>query len=673
MAGQNFTELKQEEVFAYIDKDLKKDRGFKVLQFAQKTKKNFFLVMIIDLVALSIAIGGFYIVYNIFKAGEYKLVGTEGSIKGLEDVLYKELQKKANLDLEKKQKELDEAKTKYNMLSSQLDSLKQDQQKILKSNLEKLQSELNEKMNQELKNTTIQQREAIRKKYEDELKSRESQMNIDAQKREEELKKQMESEKQKFAADESAREKELKQTQTSLEKVNTDLQNKILEVRTSSEKAMADLNSQLKSRQSLDDFNNQLNQQLKSAIEVYQKKEYSLAKERFNSINTFYQKRINNFPELTERKNIDIFFTGTLNDYIDLKESPYYSDRIKNEEKLAQLQLLSNFGNQLKKGEFNGKLKDEEKNYDQLSAKLPDVFSFYDNYDGFKKYIDDSRAETVLKSANNQFINKEYKKSISNYITILKNYPQTTGRNSILDRILLVNSGSILLDDDELNRKAEPLFSAAVSLYQSKKYDQAIGKFQEILTNYPNSKYTLDSVDYINKSYNNEFSAFMMNVSNQTALALELTKKDQNIKASRLYEDALKDEKSSLFDSAGDKYFNILIKYPLSDYLSNSLQGINRSFTAKYRQGTVTVQSAEFLRNSIGKIVDNMGDEIVLYLEKSDDFNIGSKVYIYRKENEEILRYIGDAVVTEFSPVMTKASIVKKVEDVHVGDLIYKK
>ncbi len=672
MAEQSFIELRQEDVFSYIDKDLKKERVSKRVEFTQKTKRNFLLVFVIDLIAVVIAVGGFFVVYNIFKASEYKLVGTEGSIKGLEDVLYKELQKKANMDLEKKQKELEETRSKYNELTSQLDNLKVEQQKQLKTKYDQLQADLLAKMNNELKNSTAQQRDAIQKKYEDELKARQSDLQLEAKKKEDDLKKQMDAERDKLNSLSSAKEKELQSAKAELDKANQEFKNQMVAESSKSKQAIADLNSQLEEKQRLEAFNAQVNLALKSAIDSYNKKQYNTVFDKFTVISNLYENQSKGIAGAQDRKNVDYFLMSQVDDYLNLKNSPYVQDKQKNEDKLAAIQSLNDFGKELKKGEYKEKIREAEIKTNQLYTKLPEVFSFYDGLNDFGRYIDDVNSENSLKSANDYFYSKAYDKATTNYIDTLKQFPEMSDRNTILDRVLYMFSGAPQLNIDEVNKKAEPLYTSAVSFYNNNSYDQAISKFQDLLLTYPNSKFTKDAVDYLQKCHEAKITMMAQGISSNTTV-IELKRLEQNKNAEKLYADAGNDEKGKQYDSAKTKYERIVLDDPLSDYIGRSVEGIERAITAKLRAGTYTVQTAGYLKASIGKIVDNLGGEVVIYLDKSEGLSMGSTVYIYRKETPSDFRYIGDAVISEMSPVMTKATIVKRNEDVHVGDLIYKK
>jgi hypothetical protein len=87
-------ELNQRDVFSYIDHQMRKSEGGVEVGITQRTHSNFRFAFFMDLIAVFIAFAGFYAVYNIFQEKAYNLVGAEGSIRGLEDVLYQELQKK---------------------------------------------------------------------------------------------------------------------------------------------------------------------------------------------------------------------------------------------------------------------------------------------------------------------------------------------------------------------------------------------------------------------------------------------------------------------------------------------------------------------------------------------------------------------------------------------------
>jgi outer membrane protein assembly factor BamD (BamD/ComL family) len=549
MPDKNHSELRQEDVFSFIDKELKTSKESQTAVFTQKTKKNFSTVVLINLIALIIASAGFYAVYNIFKAGEYKLIGTEGSIKGLDDVLYKELQKKASADLVKKQQELEDTKSKLTALNSQMDSFKKDQQKLLKDQYDKFQAAQNARMQDELKNASKIEKEAIRKKYEDELKTKQLALESDAIRREKDLQLKLEQEKKNLTAQSESREQELKQTKVQLDKANNDFEQKLQQVKTTSRQEIADLNIKLDEKQKIEAFYDQVNVLFKSAMDAYQAKDFNTARSKLGSITTLYANKPKDIIISDEKKSIDKFFIDTINDYLALKE---------------------------------------------------------------------------------------------------------TGGKSLT--VLNINT-------NELNREAEPLFNSGITSYKAKAYDAAISKFQNIIINYSYSRYNKDSVNYLQKSLEMKYADTISSTD----------KKTQNSSADRLLQDAARDESSLNYDSAKVKYKSIIIQYPLSDYIQKALEGIERVTMAQLKSENIILNQDNQSDKIVGRVVDYTSTVAGLYLDNSEGISVGTVVLIYRKETDTHIKYIGEAVITEITPIVTKAKILKSSQKIRLGDLIYKK
>lgn len=668
MPKDEFIELKQEDVFSYIDQDLKKERQNKPAEFSQKTRNNFTVILAVNLIALLIASTGFIIVYQIFKAGEYKLVGAEGSIKGLEDVLYKELQKKASIDLELKQKELALANSKLDELNKKMSKMQAEQQRVISEKYKKLQKELSDKLQADLKNAAADEKEKIRAKYESEVAASKVQQEAEKEKTQIELQKKFEADKKTLIALTESRSTELKATETALVKANQEFTNKLAEMQYSNQKAISMLNAQLEDRLGKDSFQNQVNSLFLSAFDAYQKNQLNSMRDKLDIIEKLYQgpQAENVFQE---KKTVDLLVVKTLRELsIPVKKAA--PEEVKKISDLRTgLESLRKFGQELQSGVYRNKPDQLQTMLDQFNTSMPEVFLFYQDFQNYQKYYDDIRAANDLSTAAASLKSGDYRNAFKTYVSVLKKYPVVNNRDEVLGKIeevyfMALSSGSAVQTTNlqvDTDVKAEALFVAGNAAVTSRSLDEAIAKFQSLLLNYPASRFTKPALESLQQVYETKY----------TTLYLDSIKKEQNAKAAVLYREASTQEKLKNYDSAKVRYADIIIKFPQSEYLDKSVTGIERSITAKLRAGTLTVQTDHFLKESVGRVVDDLGDEVVLYLEGMDGIALRSKVYLYRKENDTEFRYIGEAEISDISPVMVKANILNKRESVRIGDLVY--
>ncbi len=571
MADQNNTELNQQDVFKYIDQELKSGKSRQVSSLLQKTRSSFKLVLLVNLLAMVITVSGFMIVNKIFKDQAYELVGSEKSIKGLEDVLLAELQKKASAELLNKQKELDDIKQRLTDLNSKMDSFKASQEIKLKQQLAEQENKLKQQLQADLKNKSVQEQQEIQKKYEEQLKLANSRIKEESLKQEEEYKKQLEDQKKDLVASQQRNEKDLQIAKNELANAQDEYKKKLEEERLKSQAALKEVSLKLEERQKIDDFYFQVNTLFQNAINYYQKSDYEKARATLNGVKRLYDNKPDDIPVSAIKKDVDMFFISAIGDYLSIKENSGNTESL--QQYVLSLKNLSDFSDDLKKGIYNTRAEQANKKLAQLQQQLPQVFEFYSSYSGYQVLMDDLSAQSEYNIANSDFSKKDYSSAAQHYLNILKKYPGISSRETVLNRLstsLLAGGEDISpdlalkMDQKEIDAKAKVIYNDATRLLENKKYAQAMSLFQNQILQYPQSQFTKDSFKNITQ-INQEL--IKLNSVNLDALV-----RQQDGKASEVFDRAMKNVEAKKFDNALVNFEEILLNYPLSTYNSKSLE-----------------------------------------------------------------------------------------------------
>ncbi|NPV01137.1 MAG: tetratricopeptide repeat protein [Brevinematales bacterium] len=521
--ADNQTELKQQDVFSYIDRELKKDRKSFAERIVQKTKSNFLIVLMVNLIAVFIASVGFYTVYTIFSERAYNLVGSEKSIKGLQDVLFAEMQKKANAELLKQQEEMKKIQAELNKLNNQMEDYKTAQQKLLKAELEKNQNELKAKLEAESKNKTEAEKEELKKQYQMEIAAQQKAIEQASKQKELDYQKQLQSEKQKLLDAEQNKKEALSSAQNQLNKAQSDLQT-LQEEKAKTAAVLKEFETAKEDQKKIDAFNDQVAMLFQSAISSFQSTKYDIARQNLNGVLKLYDNKPAGVGISKARENVDKFLVSAIADYLALKESKAGETQAQYADMIIALKDLRDLAKDLNGGAYVNKGSALKSKLAQYQNTIPDVYAFANAYE---RYFD----------------------------TVQKSQP------SALD-----------LSVDQANANATPVFNAAKNLYNGKSYDSAIKNFKTVIAEYPNSKYTKEALGYIDQIYKDQIDA-----ANGSGVNLDTLKSDQTKNSGGSYSAAKKYEKEGDWAKAQQYYTRVITEYPLSAYVNKSVEGLQNA------------------------------------------------------------------------------------------------
>jgi hypothetical protein len=652
MAEERIHELRQEEVFAFIDRELKKGRSNTSSRITQRTHRNFTMVLAIDLLAVAIAAAGFVGIYSIFKAREINLVGNERSIKGLEDVLYQEMRKKANADLSQKQQELQDTRNRLSLLNNQMESIKKDQEKLVQERLDKIKREMNSKLESDLRNKTEQEKEEIRRKYEEQLKNANKTVEQDAanelKKRQDELAK-LQTEKDQLELANRKRQQEMEKSQSDLRKSNEDLQKQLADSQKAKSHEMEQLSTGLEDRKKQEAFYDQVNTLFRSAIAAYGRKDFNSVRDRLTAVERLYMNHPSDVVIGADRESVDRFFLDTLRDYLSIKENTANPDQKKYQELLIGLQGMRDLGLQLARGDYRGRKTEADAKIEDFRKLVPEAFDYYRGYDIWRSTADDTATAALLKTADSFYEDSDFKGAATRYLSVIRQNPTVANRNDILDKLNhsvlslseIGGKKQMEIDIEAINSNAAPVFRKANEALARGDSDSALNGFQSVITVYPNSRYTKDSLQVIRGIYDDRlataFSNAMKSFQEQENRKIEA----DNLKADGIYREGMALAAKMQFSVAFEKMRLVLTKFPRSASVqpaADAMQGIFEKLSAQVPTNSISLRREE--QDSNAEPVFHEAKR----LESAGEFTTARKAYESIIENCPYSSFVRDSV-----------------------------
>ena len=588
--AENQTELKQQDVFSYIDRELKKDRKSFAERIIQKTKSNFMIVMMVNLIAIFVASVGFYTVYTFFSERAYNLVGSEKSIKGLEDVLFAEMQKKANAELLKQQEEMKKIQAELNKLSSQMDDFKTEQIKKQKAELDKMQNDLKAKFEADSKNKTEAEKNALKKEYELEIASQQKAIEQAAKQKEAEYQKMLQAEKTKLLEQEKDKKVALQSAETKLTEAQSELQS-LQEEKAKTAAVLKEFETAKEEQKKIDIFNDQVAVLFQSAVDSFQGEKYDLARQKLNAVIKLYDNKPQGVTISKSREVVDKFFVNAISDYLALKENKAGESQQQLEQTIIALKDLRDLSKDIQGGAYNTKEAALKNKINAYQASIPEVVAFANAYE---KYFDSKQ----------------------------KSQP------SALD-----------LNIEQANSSAAPLFNSAKSLYASKSYDSAIKNLKTVIAEYPTSKYTKEALSYFEQIYKDQIAD-----AGGKTVDIEAVKAEQTKNSGGAYSSAKKYEKEGDWEKAKQYYTRVISDYPLSAYADKSITGLENSI------GEIEKKKAIESSGSIDKIIEEQNSSASGLVASADKLLKNGKLNDAQKAYAEIIinyplsKYTGDSL-----------------------------
>lgn len=434
-------ELDKQEIFRQIDQDLSTKR---TSPQQQKTHSNYKFIILLNIMIISAAGLGIFIVYTIFQQESLKLTVGQDAIQSLELILIQQAEKRRSAELLKKEEEVQELRIALNRTEQELAKTLSEINQKAAQEFEKQKFDLKDQIEKELQGKTESEKAEIHRRYERELQILEE--KIENERRAQELAQQ---EAYKKKQEQLIKEQELLQIQLQRAAQNAEeLRKKTLSVQEKLKTETQEPNILLEDRLS-SEFDQKISflfLEIDKALQISNTKE---AEKKLQAIENLYKKESAIFVPV-EKRNADLFLVSLIRNYINTSEIQTNL--------IQQLALLNQEFNALKRidaipagteieklrmliNEFSEFVEKDPENITIpskikiLQKNVPDVFTFYDAYKKYRQNFDSQQAKPLIKKANQTLERRQYPKAIQQYQYILQNYPGIKEQNDILNNL----------------------------------------------------------------------------------------------------------------------------------------------------------------------------------------------------------------------------------------------
>ncbi|SFB93548.1 hypothetical protein SAMN02745150_01374 [Brevinema andersonii] len=433
-------ELDKQEIFRQIDQDLSTKR---TPPQQQKTRSNYKFIILLNIIIISAAGLGIFIVYTIFQQQSLKLIVGQDAIQSLELILIQQAEKRRNAELLKKEEEVQELRIALNRAEQELAKTLSEINQKATQEFEKQRVDLQAQIKKELQGKTESEKAEIRRRYELELHILEE--KIENEKRAQELAQQ---EAYKKKQEQLAKEQELLQIQLQRASQNAEeSRKKTLSVQEKLKKTETQKPNILLEEKLSSEFDQKISflfSEIGKALQIQNTKE---AEKKLQAIENLYNKENTIFVPI-EKRNTDLFLVSLIRNYINTSEIQTNL--------IQQLALLNQEFNELQRAdsitadaetekfrifinEFSESVEKDPENIAIpskiriLQKNAPDVFTFYDSYKKYRQNFDSQQAKPLIKKANQTLERHQYPEAIQQYQYILQNYPGIKEQNEILN------------------------------------------------------------------------------------------------------------------------------------------------------------------------------------------------------------------------------------------------
>jgi len=591
-----FSEASEDEIYHLIEDEINKEKTPAYADEVIKSEKKGLLLPLIVNVAIVVIFTSGIGFYIMLNRERTREQVVGKNVSGVEEQVIKEIRRRSEAEVADQKKKLGEVKQRLSTLQKERDFFLENQDKILS---EKEQA-LNEEFQRKLEETRQRIVASGVSNVDEELEKERIRLNRELLQSKDQARGEMEKAKQEY-------EKVLQQKQSELNReislysdrikgIEQELREKQAELKATEEKFQSTLTSQ----QEYITFRRELNTVYSKALGYLSNKEYTRGIDELNTILPIIERARQ--QGVGEKRELDV------------------------EEKLVR-NVLSLAENEQKRVDLN-----------KVAAETFESASKLEKLGNLKEAL--SRYYTVYTIAGTtDYKNRAY-----------------TRAESILEQLIAQRTTS---EKKSIDENADALFQTAINLKRGGQYESAKKTLETIITEYPESSKTRDSLKEIG-------------IINSLEQQQEAKKKQQqmNETANEIIKSARRSYENGYYSEALEKYEEIIRKYQESDYTDVALSEIIR-INKEIRSGTeksAVVFAGE--KAKTGVIIQLSSSSSFLFnLGTKDGVKRGDVLGVYRKEGEK-LTFIGNVMVSEAYPTISKGKIMYFEKKIRVGDIV---
>ena len=529
-------------------------------------------------------------------------------------------------------------------------------------------------------------------------------------KKEEELKKARDERDEKIVEQSNElieKDEKLKLAVENLKKESASYENELVRIkeefelrRAEEEKKAEEANIQIRKLQeterTIKDFNQTIYQLIFEAMSDFKENKQDSAVAKLSEVLKYYNSRLEFVNSNTDLKNkmlTDVFFVETINSLIEESKNSVVNDReymkiVNKFKKIAELyQRAENL-------HTDRQFEKSVKEYEKVLEEFNEVNVSYQRLKEIEKRRQNEIASKYYDEALSNIENKQYQNALNNLTAIIKETPISDYTNQASNN--LVATAELLSHIKKVNKDNENavvLYEKAEILKENEQYNDALKIYQDIITDYPFSDYTKNSLDSI-RNINDRISSqgiedFSSNLNNKFASDFKNYKyyyDKGDIETARIYYfEALKNafdiyanNSISQFKKVEDAYIEELLRKNIlrsEDYFNavleqqgsklKKLQDEKEILEKKYNEKSVSYQDREKIEADIKKVIE---EKYRLLKEKELE---EEKIKIKNEFDRELAKIKGNIFSNE-TPAVKEGKYLARITNVIRSSLIFK-
>ena len=486
-----FHEVSEEDVYKSIEDELgKRKKAQHWDDLIRSEKKGLVLPLIVNIIIIIFVSFGFFYYLMVNKARVKEQI-VEEKISGVEEEVIREIRRKSEAEVVAQKQKLQEAKKTLNLLQKEKEYFIQSQDKLL---LER-ETELNRAFQESLEEARKRIAESGVANIDLEVEKEREHLYAEFLESKEKARQEAEAVKIKYEEELRLKEDSIKQEVNAYTKRINEVEQKLIEEKAKLKEAEQKAQSITLQQQEYLAFRRQLNSIYNDALGFFTRKNYSRGIEKLNTILPIIQsakvKGIGDDMELRVEENL-------------MKNVLYLAEREQNRINLDQVgQKTMEAAILLEK---EGKLQEalsryftvytvaNDDNYKKTALSKAEVIMdqmFKDRTEEEKKE-QERKANFLFASAMQYKSNGEYDKAIDNLEEILIDLAATSRRKKTLDEIISINKLWALKEEEEekkkISQKAAVVLKDAKKSYNEGYYTEALNSYKNIVRNYKDSE-----------------------------------------------------------------------------------------------------------------------------------------------------------------------------------------
>lgn len=551
--------VKRAEIYYQIDKQIysKRAQSNLSLKYVRGIKSGLMVPVTVAFVSIAIIILSVPILNYFFKKIEAAPL-TE-NLQSDNSILSK-IAKQREEEALRMKKQLDEQMRRLSEEKSRMEE-------SIAQELEKKQSEIENKYQKEIENLRGQtmssaERQRVMARLKEQKEAEISKAESEINELFEEKKLIIEKRNQEMAIAKEQIEKAVESKQFEVSQIKQEYEDEIKKQQEEKKKISSSLTELREHNEKVSQFTQRISQLVESGIREIEDGNIETGLTKFNLILDYYQSQsdfVLSDQELKSKMSTDIAFVSVITRLInDSKNTPLYNQDF--QKIITQFKKVNQYYAQAEESFRNKNYEQAEKNYKNALNEVELISLSYDRIQAIETEIQNTRAIQYYEDSLALMNVNQFENALQGFKNIVEKTPLSDYKTQALENIIALSKQiSNTEDTPVISQKAKRLFDEAEELENSKAYNKAIEKYQQVITDYPSSRYTARAL--------NKTLSIQSLIETQKLSSLEITLRS-NFRTK--YNEFVENYESGNLFAARNSYLQAL-KNAFNSYTENSI------------------------------------------------------------------------------------------------------